>query len=117
MKVLIPKRSIVVAQDRALSRYRGHLSPFFVFALSLLLALVSCSSAAAQPKPETASASRLSDGTAISTDTRYRIGPGDVLQIFVRKAPELSIEAVRVDQRGMIKIPMIDDAVRSEEHT
>ncbi len=113
MKVLIPKRSIVVAQDRALSRYRGHLSPFFVFALSLLLALVSCSSAAAQPKPETASASRLSDGTAISTDTRYRIGPGDVLQIFVRKAPELSIEAVRVDQRGMIKIPMIDDAVKA----
>src|SRR5215471_6842967 len=40
-------------------------------------------------------------------DTRYRIGPGDVLAIIVRKAPELSMEAVRVDQQGMIHIPMI----------
>ncbi len=43
-------------------------------------------------------------------DTRYRIGAGDVLTINVRKAPELS-GIVRVDQRGMIRIPMIDDAV------
>jgi polysaccharide export outer membrane protein len=40
-------------------------------------------------------------------DMRYRIGPGDVLNITVRKAPELSGN-VRVDQRGMIRIPMID---------
>src|ERR1700686_5304253 len=32
-------------------------------------------------------------------DARYRIGPGDVLAILVRKAPELTMEAVRVDQR------------------
>src|SRR5437773_430822 len=31
-------------------------------------------------------------------DARYRIGPGDVLTIIVRKAPELS-GTVRVDQR------------------
>jgi len=48
---------------------------------------------------------------AKSEDTRYRIGPGDVLTIIVRKAPELSLEAVRVDQRGMIRIPMIEDEV------
>lgn len=46
-------------------------------------------------------------------DTRYRIGPGDVLAIIIRKAPELSMEAVRVDQRGMIRIPMIDEAVHA----
>jgi polysaccharide export outer membrane protein len=40
-------------------------------------------------------------------DTRYRIGAGDVLAIIVRKAPELSSDAVRVDQRGMIELPMI----------
>src|SRR5204862_4589065 len=44
-------------------------------------------------------------------DMRYRIGPGDVLTILARKAPELSVDAVRVDQRGMIRIPMVDDEV------
>lgn len=49
--------------------------------------------------------------TSVTEDTRYRIGPGDVLAIIVRKAPELSVEDVRVDQRGMIRIPMIDEGV------
>src|SRR5262245_4811907 len=46
----------------------------------------------------------------VAEDNRYRIGPGDVLTILVRRAPELSGQ-VRVDQRGMIRIPMIDEAV------
>jgi polysaccharide export outer membrane protein len=50
-------------------------------------------------------------------DSRYRIGPGDVLTIITRKAPELSLEAVRVDQRGMIRIPMIDKEVQAACHT
>jgi polysaccharide biosynthesis/export protein len=41
-----------------------------------------------------------------TADTRYRIGPGDVLDVRVARAPELSRDAVRVDQRGMIHIPM-----------
>ena len=43
-----------------------------------------------------------------SADTRYRIGPGDVLDVRVARAPELSREAVRVDQSGMIRMPMLD---------
>jgi len=43
-------------------------------------------------------------------DTRYKIGAGDVLNIVVRKAPELS-GPVRVDQRGMIRLPMIEGEV------
>ena len=43
-----------------------------------------------------------------STDARYRIGPGDVLDVRVARAPELSRDAVRVDQGGMIRMPMLD---------
>src|SRR5712692_929929 len=42
------------------------------------------------------------------SDVRYRIGPGDVLDVRVARAPELSREAVRVDQGGMIRMPMLD---------
>ena len=43
-----------------------------------------------------------------ATDTRYRIGPGDVLDVRVARAPELSRDGVRVDQSGMIRMPMLD---------
>src|SRR5258705_7088977 len=48
-----------------------------------------------------------SSGTALN-DTRYRIGPGDVLDVRVARAPELSRDAVRVDQSGNIRMPMLD---------
>jgi polysaccharide biosynthesis/export protein len=48
-----------------------------------------------------------SSGTALN-DTRYRIGPGDVLDVRVARAPELSRESVRVDQSGNIRMPMLD---------
>jgi polysaccharide biosynthesis/export protein len=45
------------------------------------------------------------------TDTRYRIGPGDVLDVRVARAPELSRDAVRVDQSGNIRMPMLDNDI------
>ena len=80
-----------------------------------LLAVICCADltrgivAQTQVQETSSAASRLParDSDVKAEDTRYRIGPGDVLTIIVRKAPELSLEAVRVDQRGMIRIPMI----------
>jgi polysaccharide biosynthesis/export protein len=46
-----------------------------------------------------------------TADSRYRIGPGDVLEVRVLRAPELSRDAVRVDQRGMIRMPMWDEDI------
>src|SRR5947209_490418 len=46
-------------------------------------------------------------------DTRYRIGPGDVLDVRVARAPELSRDAVRVDQGGMIRMPMLDNDIQA----
>jgi polysaccharide export outer membrane protein len=48
-----------------------------------------------------------------ATDSRYRIGPGDVLEVRVLRAPELSRDAVRVDQSGMIRMPMLETDIRA----
>jgi polysaccharide export outer membrane protein len=45
------------------------------------------------------------------SDGLYRIGPGDVLDVRVTRAPELSREAVRVDQGGMIRMPMLENDI------
>ncbi|HMF57486.1 MAG TPA: polysaccharide biosynthesis/export family protein [Pyrinomonadaceae bacterium] len=61
--------------------------------------------------PQNNEALQASSSTSQSSsvaDERYRIGAGDVLELRVLRAPELSREAIRVDQRGMIRIPMID---------
>jgi len=43
-------------------------------------------------------------------DDRYRIGPGDVLDIRIFNRPQLSREAVRVEGSGMIRMPQIGRA-------
>jgi polysaccharide biosynthesis/export protein len=63
--------------------------------------------------------SRKAEGTTVSasppptSDPRYRIGPGDILEVRVLRTPELSRDAVRVDERGMIRLPLIDNDVRA----
>jgi polysaccharide export outer membrane protein len=67
----------------------------------------------AQPAPvATAPADvKVSAKPANTNDNRYRIGPGDVLEVRVARAPELSRDAVRVDQSGNIRMPMLDNDI------
>lgn len=54
------------------------------------------------------------DQPAATTQTdRYRIGPGEVLDIRIFKHPELSRESVRVDDSGMIRMPLIKDDIQA----
>lgn len=46
-------------------------------------------------------------------DDRYRIGPGDVLDIRIFSRPQLSREAVRVEGSGMIRMPLIDTEIKA----
>lgn len=46
-------------------------------------------------------------------DDRYRIGPGDVLDIRILNRPNLSRDAVRVEGNGMIRMPLIDEEIRA----
>lgn len=60
------------------------------------------------PVAATTPGRRLPEG---ESDERYRIGPGDLLDIRVFKRPELSRDAVRVDARGMIRMPLIKNEI------
>ena len=51
--------------------------------------------------------------SAPGADSRYRLGPGDVLDIRVYNRPQLSREAVRVDGRGMIRMPLIEGEIQA----
>jgi polysaccharide export outer membrane protein len=62
-------------------------------------------------KPPAVNASKV----ALTTydDNRYRIGPGDVLDIRILNRPNLSREAVRVEGSGMIRMPLIDTEIQA----
>ncbi|HEY0408056.1 MAG TPA: polysaccharide biosynthesis/export family protein [Pyrinomonadaceae bacterium] len=48
-----------------------------------------------------------------ATDDRYRIGPGDVLDIRVFNKPQFSRDGVRVDGRGMIRMPLVEGEIQA----
>jgi polysaccharide export outer membrane protein len=68
---------------------------------------------------QTATATPTSAGIprSASSDDRYRIGPGDVLDIRVFNKPQFSRESVRVDSRGMIRMPLIQGEIQAACHT
>ena len=51
--------------------------------------------------------------TDAGRDDRYRIGPGDVLDIRVFNKPQFSRDGVRVDGRGMIRMPLIEGEIQA----
>ncbi len=48
-----------------------------------------------------------------SADDRYRIGPGDLLDIRILNRPNLSRDAIRVEGNGMIRMPLIDTEIQA----
>ena len=55
-------------------------------------------------------------GSALSIfaqDDRYRIGPGDVLDVHIYNRPQLSRDGVRVEGNGMIRMPLIEGDIKA----
>ncbi len=82
--------------------------------------LMLCLNASAQQpdtKPTNSIASTTASATAVSSsgepDDRYRIGPGDVLDIRILNRPNLSRDAIRVEGNGMIRMPLIDTEIQA----
>jgi polysaccharide export outer membrane protein len=99
------------------------------FAFGLIGILVGAVAGVAQqsvvkPDGQTPDASRASQVVQAATpttsperDDRYRIGPGDVLDVRVFNKPLLSRESVRVNGNGMIRMPLIEDDIMAACHT
>jgi len=46
-------------------------------------------------------------------DDRYRLGPGDVIDIRIYNRPQLSRDAVRIEGNGMLRMPLIENEIQA----
>jgi len=46
-------------------------------------------------------------------EDRYRIGPGDVLDVRIYNRPQLSRDGVRVEGNGIIRMPLIEGDIKA----
>ena len=81
--------------------------------LSLLLFCVSASPQQPAATVTTTSSAATSTRNDVQADDRYRIGPGDVLDIRILNRPNLSRDAVRVEGNGMIRMPLIETEIQA----
>src|SRR5206468_6091121 len=82
-------------------------------ASAFTIALLLSSTLAAQDKaPPSGPASR---GIVLSPEEEYRIGPSDVVEVYILRVPELSRE-YRVSADGSIEIPFLGK-VRAQKKT
>jgi polysaccharide biosynthesis/export protein len=95
--------------------FKQHSSTVLNPIMLVLLALVTTSSVHGQQP--TGPITQIDAGEISSSDASmidaYRIGSGDVLEVRVFNRPQLSRDAVRVDNRGLIRMPMIDSEIRA----
>lgn len=102
--------------DRSLFSVRGGTAIRIAMLLELVAATALIASAQqpdpARPPLAAAPVVATSPGTEKVQDGRYRIGPGDLLDIRVLNKPMLSRE-VRVGQDGMIRMPFIEGEIQA----
>jgi protein involved in polysaccharide export with SLBB domain len=79
--------------------------------LSIIVFVAVCF--AQQPTTNVAAVNAASSVTKTSDDDRYRIGPGDVLDIRVYNRPNISREGVRVEGNGMFRMPLLESEVQA----
>lgn len=84
----------------------------FLAGVALLLSLNPCLQAQ-QPALANLALRDSAEGRNTTADERYRIGAGDLLEIRVFNRPQLSRDAVRVDGRGMIRMPLVDEEIQA----
>lgn len=82
-----------------------------VLAATLLTSAPAASAQQPAETPNPSEAGKTEVTLAEDGDSRYRMGPGDVLNIRILNRPTLSREAVRVEGNGMIRMPLIETEI------
>lgn len=82
-----------------------------LFLISLIFG-VCMRTSAQQPATATLVAPTPAGATSTVEDDRYRIGPGDVLDIRIYNRPNLTRENVRVEGNGMFRMPLIENEIQ-----
>jgi polysaccharide export outer membrane protein len=113
--------NLKLLKDRSVAAVGRLALPVVLVALFLCPARAQEQTAAAPAPTETLVAAPSTSLTVSPTrddsDQRYRIGPGDVLDIKVFNKPQFNREGVRVDPRGMIRMPLIKEEIVAACHT
>src|SRR5258705_7175588 len=83
--------------------------------LSILFLLLTVVAGAQEPEAKTlaTNARQLDLPSSADAGHRYRIGPGDVLDIRIYNRPNLSRDGVRVEGNGMIRMPLIETEIQA----
>jgi polysaccharide export outer membrane protein len=95
------------------------LKPFIASLILVLLAasgqIALAQTAAESTLPQKPLERRISDSATPSAqaDQTYQLGSGDVLEIRVFNRPQLSRDTVRIDERGMIRMPLITEELQA----
>jgi polysaccharide biosynthesis/export protein len=107
-------------RDRSLFKVRQSLTGGSITWSIVLVALfvfpAQAQQSVAAPSPDDSHAVAMTSSERVSdaredSDQRYRIGPGDILDIRVFNKPQFNREGVRVDPRGMIRMPLIKEEI------
>ncbi|HEY6804123.1 MAG TPA: polysaccharide biosynthesis/export family protein [Pyrinomonadaceae bacterium] len=84
-----------------------------VVILVAMLLLAAISTLAQQTATNVTAINAASAVATVSDDDRYRIGPGDVLDIRIYNHSNLSREGVRVEGNGMFRMPLIETEIQA----
>src|SRR5207247_10653605 len=82
----------------------------FAFGPFLVAGSLAQEPTAAAPSPSAVVQAQATSISRFVGDERYRIGPGDVLEIRVFERQQLSRETLRVADNGRIHLPLIQEA-------
>lgn len=85
--------------------------PMISLVLGVLLANSPTASAQTPQETPTPESTQTEGTFAADGDNRYRMGPGDIIEIRILNRPHLSREAIRIEGNGMIRMPLIDDEI------